>query len=120
MSTIIYKTWKKATYFGGDFALRACETMMAHPIEFPCVFVAFGKGIKSGNWQSCTAINTPAYVIEYYFDNIGNNKHDAMYKMWSLCKKLSCIKWSDVQEKPEMVKNLIQSANKELNKLEEL
>ena len=113
----ILKTWKKATYFNGVFELRDKNKNYATPIEFPTVFMAYGAAIQSGNWNSCTAINTPIYVINNYFDTIGNNIHDEMYKMWTYCKQLECIKWSDVIEDKKNVLELIRLANNELNKL---
>ncbi len=115
----IFKTWKKATYFRGIFEL--CEKVrMASPIKFPTVFEAYGKGIKSGNWQSCTAINTPKYVIDNYFDTVGYCKHDAMYQLFCCCDELSKITWKDVEENRERVLDLINLANNELLKLKTL
>jgi hypothetical protein len=116
----IFKTWKKATYFKGLFSLRDQNENWASPIDFPTVFEAYGQAIRSGNWQSCTAINTPKYVIEHYFDTIGNDKHDAMFTMWEYCKQLSLIIWNDVEKDKTKVLELIDLANNELMKLKQL
>ena len=108
----IRKTWKKATYFKGE--LELADTNCRSPIGFPTVFVAYGAAIRSGNWQSGTAINTPEYVIENYFDSIGNNKHDPMFMLWNYCKQLAHITRHDINGD---VIDLIKLANNELNKL---
>lgn len=114
----IYKTWKKATYFKGNFQLRDEDDNMAWPIEFPTVFTAYGQGIASGNWQSCTRINTPKYVIDNYFDTIGHNKHDAMFQMWAYCKQLDTLNhWDVVKQNKDELLRLINLANNELLKL---
>ena len=112
----IFKTWKKATYLKGNFSLR--NKNLASPINFPTVFTAYGQAIRSGNWQSCTAINTPQYVIENYFDNIGSKKNHSLFNLWEATKQLENIKWSDVEQNKENVLNLINLANNELLKLE--
>ena len=112
----IFKTWKKATYLKGEFVLRS-DGVWAHPVDFPTVFTAYGAAIKSGNWHSCTAINTPDYVINRFFDGIGNRKHHAMGVMWEYCKRLEKITWKDVAEDEEGVKELVRLANTELYKL---
>jgi hypothetical protein len=114
----IFKTWKKATYFEGIFELR--NVRMAVPIKFPLVLTAYGKGIKSGFWRSCTSINAPKYVIGNYFDGVGHCKHDAMYQLFCYCDELSNITWKDVDENREMVLDLIDLANNELLKLKTL
>lgn len=116
----IFKTWKKATYFEGHFSLRNETDNWATSINFPTVFVAYSQGIRSGNWQSCTSINTPNYVINHYFNGIGNNRNHLMYHLWSICKQLELIKWVDVKEDKENVLNLINLANNELLKLKTL
>jgi len=84
----IFKTWKKATYFEGTFQLRDNSiNNWAKPIDYPTVFTAYGPAIRSGNWQSCTSINTPDYVIANYFDNIGNGRYDSMYQLWPVSYK---------------------------------
>ena len=107
----IFKTWKKATYFEGEFVLRSRDVNWAHPIEFPTVFTAYGAAIKSGNWQSCIAINAPDYVINRFFDGIGKEK------MWEYCRRLEKITWEDVAEDEAGVKELVRLANTELYKL---
>jgi hypothetical protein len=117
----IFKTWKKATYLEGTFYLRNNEkTNWATPIEYPTVFIAYGQGIRSGNWRSCTSINTPLYVIKNYFDTIGNSKNDTMYQLWEYCKQLEKITWKDVEKDKSKVLELINLANNEIYKLEEL
>ena len=113
----IFKTWKKATYFLGSFELRNEHENWAKPIDFPTVFTAYGKGIKSGRWQSCTSINTPKYVINNFFDTIGHNKHDAMFYLFFYCEQLEKINWSDVSKNKKEILELINLANAELNKL---
>lgn len=117
----IRKTWKKATYFEGAFSLRNKQTNnWATPIDFPTVFVAYGKGIKSGNWQACTNINTPGYVINNYFDTVGGEVHHKMYNLFQYCTLLSKVTWEQVETEKDSVLKLINSANNELNKLEKL
>lgn len=114
----IFKTWKKATYFEGQFEIY--KNKMAHPIHYPTVFVGYGRGIKSGNWNRCTSINTPTYVIDKFFDSIGHNIHDNMYPLFKLCKELERITWGDVKDNENYVLELINLANEELNKLKTL
>ena len=108
---MIYKTNKKATYFKGFFFLRTEN--MGMPINFPTVFTAYGKAIKSGNWQSCTAINTPQYVIDNYFD--GKNDYPLF---WEAVFALENITWEDVKNDKERVLALINNANNQLMKFE--
>lgn len=112
----IYKTGHPATYFKGSFELRANRNM-AHPIEFPTVFTAFGADIKSGNWQSCTAINTPEYVIKNYFQN---NPNELTGNVLECAKELENINWKDITADPLRVSNFIDNANAALNKLKTL
>lgn len=112
----ITKTPKKATYFEGNFYLRDEKQNWANPIDFPTVFTAYGAAIRSGNWQSCTAINTPDYVIKHYFDG----KEGVLKPLWAVCRQLEPITWEDVKNDKERVLNLINVANNELLKLPEL
>lgn len=112
----ITKTPQKATYFEGTFYLRDEKQNWAYPIDFPTVFTAYGSAIRSGNWQSCTAINTPDYVIEHYFDE----KEGVLKPFWAACRQLEPITWEDVRNDKERVLNLINVANNELLKLPEL
>ena len=112
----IFKTWKKATYFRGMFELRE-DLKFATPIDFPTVFIAYGKGIKNGNWQSYTRINTPNYVIVHYFDSIGYDIHDEMYQLWYYCYVLSKLTWNNINNDKDAVLKLIDQANTELKKL---
>lgn len=109
----IRKTPIKATYFKGDFVLRDAGRNWAHPIDFPTVFTAYGAAIKSGNWQSCTAINTPQYVIDNYF----NGRRAPLKKLWPLVFALENITWQDVNNDPSKIEAMIKDANNELNKL---
>lgn len=120
MSKPIFKTWKKATYFQGIFELRDENQKWGTPIEFPTVFIAYGKSIKSGNWLRYTSINTPNFVIDNFFDTVGNNIHDEMYMMWTYCKKLERITCKDVKKNKTKVLELIKLANCELSKLKVL
>lgn len=120
MKDRIFKTWKKATYFKGGFELVDEKENMASPIDFPVVFTAYGVAIKSGNWQSCTGINTPEYVIKNYFDGIGQEIYDSMSKLWLYCFELENITWNIVYNRKDYVLNLIELANNELRKLSEL
>lgn len=116
----IFKTWKKATYLEGCFSLRGKNNNWASPIDFPTVLTAYGKAIRSGNWKSCTAINTPDYVIDRYFDTIGHEAHHEMGLLWEATKKLENITWKDVEKNEENVLKLIETANNELLKLKQL
>lgn len=113
----ITKTHKTATYFKGTFKLRDnSKTNWAHPIDFPTVFIAYGKGIKSGNWQSLTEINTPKYVIEHYFDN----RKGSLKQLFKYCEKLELLTWDDVKNDLSKVQELVNLANNELLKFPEL
>lgn len=112
----IFKTHQKSIYFKNTFQLRSENENWASPIDFPTVFEAYGKGIKSGNWQSCTGINTPKYVIEKYFEN---NK-ESLNSLWDCCFELENISWADVKKDKDKVLKLINAANNELFKLPKL
>ena len=112
----IFKTGKKATYFEGNFYLRDEKSGWASPIDFPTVFTAYGAAIKSGNWQSCTSINTPQHVIDNYF----NGKKGNLKNIWECVFALENITWDDVRENKDRVLTLINLANNELLKLETL
>jgi hypothetical protein len=113
----IFKTNTKATYFEGTFKLRDNNTTnWATPIDFPTVFTAYGKGIKSGGWQSCTSINTPKYVIEHFF----NNRIGSLKVFLDCVFNLENIAWEDVAKDKENVLKLINLANNELLKLKQL
>ena len=111
----IRKTGTKATYFKGNFYLRDREGW-ANPIDYPSVFVAYGQGIKSGNWQSTTSINTPKYVIDNYF----GGKTGKLKNFWDCVYSLEKITWKDVEKDKQNVLKLINLANNELIKLAEL
>ena len=111
----IRKTGTKATYFEGNFYLNSNKNR-ACPIQFPTVLVAYGPGIRSGEWQSCTSINTPKYVIDnYFYGKVGSLKN-----FWDCVYKLENINWNDVNNDNLGVLELINSANNELMKLKEL
>lgn len=112
----VRKTGTKATYFEGNFELRNRLENWASPIDFPTVFTAYGAGIKSGNWQSCTAINTPQYVIDNYF----GGKKSVLRNIWDCCFKLEKITWDDVRNNEAEIKALVDKANDYLNKLPSL
>lgn len=113
----IRKTTKRATYFEGSFKLRDNSTVnWATPINFPTVFEAFGAGMRSGNWRSCTAINTPQFVINEYFDGTEIPSHS----FWDSVFVLENITWDDVKNDKDRVLSLINNANNELLKLEVL
>jgi hypothetical protein len=116
----IFKTWQKATYFEGVFELRDKNKNWASPIDFPTVFTADGAARKSGNWQSCTGINIPDYVIDNYFDTIGHEKHHEMYILWEYCKQLEGKTWADVEKDERSILEIIRLANHELSKLDTL
>ena len=71
---------KNNTYLEGKFKVYNKESNTAGIIDFPTVFRAFGKAIRSGNWQSCTAINTPEYIAKYIEDDYKTNKSLYDYK----------------------------------------
>ena len=52
------------TFIKGAFT-RHGEANRVGIIDYPTIFKARGRAIRSGSWDSCTAINTPVY-IEYY------------------------------------------------------
>jgi hypothetical protein len=113
----VRKTGTPATYFEGNFELRDnSNTNWASPIDFPTVFTAYGAGIKSGNWQSCTSINTPQYVIDNYFGGEVKN----LNFIFELCFLLENITWNDVKSDRTKVEKLIKEANEYLNELPQL
>jgi len=114
--TTIRKTSEKATYLEGNFYLRDEKINWAHPINFPTIFVAYGAAIKSGNWQKCTSINTPQYVIDNYF----NKQSRVLSGLWKYCFELEKITWKQVNENKDQVLQLINLANNELLKLKPL
>lgn len=117
MDNKIRKTGKKNTYFKGSFFLRDNTNInWAHPINFPTVFIAYTRGIKSGNWESCTAINTPDFVIKNYF----NNEEIPSKYFWGLVEELEAITWDEVGKNKEKVLAIINNANNELSKLPEI
>lgn len=56
---------KKHLYLEGDYTYRDLNGNWASIVDFPTVFTAAGRGVQSGNWQSCTANNTPRYLGKY-------------------------------------------------------
>lgn len=112
----IRKTGHKNTYFKGSFYLRNKNENWASPIDFPTVFIAKGRAVKSGNWDSCTSINTPKYVIENFFD--GNKNENPLF--WESVFNLESITWEDVKKDKNKVLNLINLANNQLLKFREL
>lgn len=55
-------------YFEGEWKMRDVDSNYAYPFDFPIIFEAYWKAIYSGNWRSCTAINTPLSIIEMLND----------------------------------------------------
>ena len=72
----------KHIYLSGLYQMRSVESNYANPCEFPTIFVAFWAGIKSGNWQSCTSINTPDQLVKYFNENGYNyrSNYDIVFK----------------------------------------
>ena len=115
----IFKTWKQGTYFKGGFQLGDRSIEWSTPIKFPIVFrVCYDSAVKSGNWRSCTGINTPNYVIDFYFDTIGHEENHTMHLLWKYCKQLVEKNWDDVENDKANVLELIRLANYELGKLD--
>lgn len=112
MEKQIRKTGMSNTYFEGSFFLRDDEKW-AHPIDFPTVFVAFGRSVRSGNWKSCTGINTPDYVVDNYF----NGKKLPSEVFWNAVEDLERVTWNHVNKNKQAVLTLIDVANNELSKL---
>ena len=108
-------------YLKGIFYIRDNKnTNWAIPVDCPTIFEAYGQGIKSGNWQSCTAINTAQYVIKHYLDNNilkympSLSKSDKI-RFWELAKQIEVLNSFEYLEELEI---LIKEANDILNKLE--
>lgn len=103
-------------YFKSYFKLRSKDENWANPIEFPAIFIAYGKAIKSGRWQKVTSINTPKYVIDNYFK--GNKYAIAAFddiqniKFWNLVEKLSKLDNKKVYSNMAAVQGVIDEANK--------
>lgn len=57
-------------YLKGYFEMRDINSNYSYPLDFPTIFSAKGKAIKSGNWQSCTGTNTPEYIAKYYSEYV--------------------------------------------------
>jgi hypothetical protein len=67
-------------YLKGDYKLGGIESNHAHPCEFPTIFTAKGRAVKSGNWNSCTSINTPKSIVQFYNQEFGT-KYDTNYQI---------------------------------------
>lgn len=66
---MITKLFKgKPIYFKGLYSLYNEDSNMATPVDCPTIFTAFGQAIRSGNWQSCTALNTAQYIFDNYIE----------------------------------------------------
>lgn len=50
---------KENLYLEGEYTFKDMSTNWACIVDFPTVFTARGAKVKSGDWQSCTSINTP-------------------------------------------------------------
>lgn len=61
---------KGCLYLQGEYQMKDIKSNYAYPCEFPTILTAYGAGIKSGNWRSCTAINTPDSIHKFYSENI--------------------------------------------------
>lgn len=109
----IRKTAKRGIYFEGNFKLRDANKNWAHPIDFPTVFEAYGQAIKSGNWRSCTSINTPDYVIANYFEG----EELGMKYIWELARILENTTWEQVNNDKQAVLKLVNEANYFLHEL---
>jgi len=110
----------KNLYFEGWFKLRDANANWAHPVEFPTIFEAYGAAIRSENWRSCTAINTPDYVIKNYLHGniyavMGALSKDERKEFWQICRQLEAA--NDYSEKTA---KLVQDANEYLVKLDTL
>jgi len=55
----------KDVYLKGLYTMRDVNSNYAFPFDFPTIFSAKGRAIKSGNWTSCTSINTPDYIVKF-------------------------------------------------------
>jgi len=109
-------------YFEGLFYLRSKDINWATPIDCPTIFEAKGAGIKSGNWRSCTAINTAKYVIENYLNKRPSNSLLSLplgerKEFWKIAVQIEELNtWETVNE----VLPLIEKANSIINKLPQL
>lgn len=56
----------KNLYLKGLYEMGNTESNYVYPCKFPTIFKAYGKAIESGNWQSCTAINTPKCIRKFF------------------------------------------------------
>lgn len=73
MNHIITKLFSgRPLYLKGLYSLRDNENCSS-PVDCPTIFVAFGAAIRSGNWRSCTAINTPEYIFVNYIQDEPEN-----------------------------------------------
>ncbi len=94
-------------------------TNWANPIDCPTIFEAKGAAIKSGNWQSCTAINTAEYVIKNYLGGKVTKYMDGLtntekFKFWQLVEQIE--KYNNWDSVPTVV-SLCNEANELIRKL---
>lgn len=100
-------------YFEGNFSLRNRDENWACPVDFPTIFRAYGRGVRSGNWTEYTSINIPGYVIErYLYGDISGHE-----QFWNIASQLFVINnWANIDAIPELIK----AANIELQKFKPL
>lgn len=71
---------KDNLYLKGEYKLRDLEkTNWAAPVDCPTVFTTYGHDFTPVNWQSCTAINTPDSLNEFYRENVDETHNSGNY-----------------------------------------
>jgi hypothetical protein len=120
-ANIIIKLFKgQNLYFKGLF--RKSE-LRNNTIEYPTIFEAKGRAIKSGNWNSCTSINTAEYIFNNYIkttkDNVAFDKLSNIESK-ELAELIYKLSWDRNNSNPNYnkLKKNIDRANELLLKME--
>lgn len=107
-------------YLKGVFYIKDNKkTNWSNPVDCPTIFNAYGQGVKSGNWQSCTSINTVEYVVKKYLNNnilkyMPNLSKSDKIRFWELARQIEVLNnWEYLEE----LNPLLEEANSILNKL---
>jgi len=83
----------KGEYIEGEFRFYpGIETNWAYAVDTPTWFEAYGRGIKSGNWRSCTSLCNKIGEIQWDFDkyNLKISAHD-WFQFWGLCSMIDAL-----------------------------
>ena len=105
----VYKLFKnKNLYLKGLYSIDKTR------INYPTIFEAKGRAIKSGNWERCTSINTCVYIFNHYLNELAQPKvlFDKLTELESaeLCELIYILSW-DNKKQPKGAK-LIEKINR--------